>query len=83
MGDLGKSADPLLEQQILDDVGTYGRQIGQLSDGLEQVLVHLQADKWRGKSKEAVDAFRIQLAQVNRPKAKRKALANSQGALAG
>ncbi|MES1265517.1 MAG: hypothetical protein ABUU24_07680, partial [Variovorax sp.] len=57
---------------ILDDVGTYGRQIGQLSDALDAVLVHLHADQWRGEAKDAVDAFRLQLAQVNRLKAKRK-----------
>ncbi len=73
--DLGKSADPLLEQQILHAVDNYGRQIGQLRDALEEVLVHLQAEKWRGESKRAVDAFRLQLAQVNRLKAKRKGLA--------
>ena len=33
---LGKSTDPVLEQQILDDVGSYGRQLGQMGDALEE-----------------------------------------------
>ena len=70
---LGKSTDPELEQQILDDVGSYGRQLGQLADALEAVLVHLKAEAWKGEAKEAVDAFRFQLGEVKRLKAKRKA----------
>jgi hypothetical protein len=71
--DMGQSADPSLEQEILDDVGTYGRQIGQLADALQAVLLHLEADKWEGESKKAVDAFQLQLGQVKRLKDKRKA----------
>lgn len=69
---LGKSSDPELEQQILDDVGTYGRQLGQLGDALEAVLAHLPTETWDDASKKAVAAFRFQLAEVARLKAKRK-----------
>ena len=31
---MGKSSDPELEAQILEDVGTYGKQIGQLGDAI-------------------------------------------------
>lgn len=43
---LGQSSDPKLERRILDEVGTYGRQIGQIGDALG-VLVSLmtQAQK--------------------------------------
>jgi hypothetical protein len=70
---LGKSSDPELEKEILDDVGSYGRQIGQLGDALEAVLEHIKADAWRGESKQAVDAFRLQLAEIRRLKARREA----------
>jgi hypothetical protein len=71
---LGKSSDPTLEQQILDDVGSYGRQLGQLGDALEAVLEHLKTESWQGESKAAVAAFRFQLEEIRRLKAKRKAL---------
>jgi hypothetical protein len=70
---LGKSSDPALEQQILDDVGSYGRQLGQLGDALEAVLEHMPIESWQGESKDAVAAFRFQLAEIRRLKAKRKA----------
>jgi hypothetical protein len=44
---LGKSSDPALERRILDDVGSYGRQIGQLGDALEAVLNHLPVAEWK------------------------------------
>lgn len=68
---LGKSSDPELEKEILEDVGTYGRQIGQLGDALEAVLLHLETDSWNTESKQAVAAFRFQLAEVRRLKARR------------
>jgi hypothetical protein len=72
--DMGQSADPALEQKILDDVGTYGRQIGQLADALQAVLLHLKDVKWPVESKKAIEAFQLQLAQVNRLKDNRKDL---------
>lgn len=68
---LGKSSDPQLERRILEDVGSYGRQIGQLADALEAVLAHLPVQQWDPKSQDAVAAFRYQLAEVKRIKAAR------------
>jgi hypothetical protein len=70
---LGKSSDPELEQEILADVGSYGRQLGQLGDALEAVLAHMKSDTWQGESKKAVDAFRLQLAEIRRLKTRRAA----------
>lgn len=70
--DMGQSRDPELEKAILDDVGTYGRQIGQLADALAAVLLHLKDVKWPPESRKAIDAFEIQLAQVRRLKAQRR-----------
>ncbi|CAN7685690.1 hypothetical protein [Pseudorhodoferax sp. Leaf265] len=65
---LGKSSDPALERRILDDVGSYGRQIGQLGDALEAVLNHLPVAEWKPEAQEAVAAFRYQLREVRRLK---------------
>ena len=68
---MGKSADPVLEQQILDDVGTYGRQLGQIGDALAVLLKHVQLDALQPDEQRALDAFQLQLAQIERLKARR------------
>jgi hypothetical protein len=67
---LGKSSNPELEQEILDDVGTYGRQIGQLGDALEAVLNHMNTGEWEPEAQQAVKALRYQLDEVRRLKNK-------------
>lgn len=68
---LGKSADPELEQRILDDVGSYGRQLGRIGDVLEVLLDHVALDRLDARERNAVEDFRFQLAQVKRLKAQR------------
>lgn len=69
---LGRSTDPELEHQILEEVGSYGRQLGQLGDVLEAVLAHMPTDTWGEEAKEAVTAFKLQMAAVKRLKAGRR-----------
>lgn len=62
---VGSSADPELEKRILEGVGTYGRQLGRISDAL-RVLVD-QAEK-RGldvQEKKALTAFTYQADQID------------------
>lgn len=68
---LGKSADPELEQQILDEVGTYGRQLGQMGDALNVLLNHAKLENLGKEEQDAIDAFRLHLAQIAQLKAKR------------
>jgi hypothetical protein len=68
---LGQSADPDLEQDILDGVGTYGRQIGQISDALDVLLRHVPLENLSKHERDALTDFRLQLEQVNRLKEKR------------
>lgn len=70
---LGKSSDPALEEQILDEVGTYGRQLGQMGDALEVLLDHVKLDDLTPDERKAITAFRYQLDEVNRLKEQRKA----------
>ena len=66
---LGKSADPELEQRILDDVGSYGRQLGRIGEVLEVLLNHVKLERLDAKERAAVEDFTLQLAQVKRLKA--------------
>jgi hypothetical protein len=65
---LGKSADPQLEQRILDDVGSYGRQLGRIGEALDVLLDHVKLDRLDAKERGAIEDFRLQLAQVTRLK---------------
>lgn len=41
---LGQSSDPAIESQVLSDVGTYGKQLGQIGDALLALIERLPAD---------------------------------------
>ena len=69
---LGSSADPDLEQQILDDVGSYGRQIGQISDARYVLFAHKSLDKFDPDERKAIAAFQRQVESVNALKDKRE-----------
>ncbi len=67
---LGKSASPALEQRILDEVGSYGRQLGRIGDALEVLLDNIKLEKLDAGEKKAIEEFRFQLEQVKRVKEK-------------
>jgi CHAD domain-containing protein len=55
---LGESSAPEVEAEILDRVGTYGRQLGQITDLMIVLLRHLpDRAKLSAKEREAVEAF--------------------------
>lgn len=55
---LGESTAPEVEAEILDRIGTYGRQLGQISDAMIVLLKHFPARSNLGpQEREAIDAF--------------------------
>jgi hypothetical protein len=72
---LGQSSDPKVEQRILDEVGTYGRQIGQIGDALG-VLVSLMDETVRKglpkPQRDALDKLEDQLRLVELIKEQRR-----------
>lgn len=69
---LGKSSDPVLEERILADVGTYGRQIGQIGDVLRVFMTHIQLNDLTAADRRALKALEYQLDEIDRLKAKRR-----------
>jgi hypothetical protein len=69
---VGKSADPALEQQILDEVGSYGRQLGRLSEALAVLLKHVDPAVLNDDEKKTIWAFESQMTEIERLKAGRK-----------
>jgi hypothetical protein len=65
---LGRTPAPEIEERILDDVGSYGRQIGRISDALEVLIDRLDTKDLDEAQREAVILFKAQLAEVRKVK---------------
>ena len=55
---------PETEQVILDEIGSYGRQIGRIGDTIEVLLKQLDRSRLSDAEKEVIAVFEGQLAQV-------------------
>ena len=62
--ELGQTPHPEIEQMILDEVGSYGRQLGRIGDALQVLLDHLKLEDLTEAEQDALDVLRGQLAQV-------------------
>jgi hypothetical protein len=80
---LGRSGDPAIEEAVLDKVGTYGRQIGQIADALIVVLDQLDLGALNADQAEAIDRLRKQVAQVDQIKRERRGAVPDRARLAG
>lgn len=67
---LGRSADPELEEQILDEVGSYGRQLGRIGDVLGILLRHIDLKGLSDDEQTKIAALRTQLAEIDGLKAR-------------
>ncbi len=65
---LGSTPDPALEQTILEEVGSYGRQLGRIGDAMAVLLRHLDRAKLNADELGAIKALEDQLAQVEKVK---------------
>ncbi len=66
---LGRTPDPELERRILDEVGSYGRQLGRISEALDAVIeTQLDRAKLEDKHIAAIYEFRRLLEDVKRLK---------------
>ncbi|MGO4308033.1 hypothetical protein [Cupriavidus sp. RAF12] len=71
---LGRSTNPEMEARILDEVGSYGHQIGKMGDALGVLLAHVDRSKLTETERCTIDEFEAQLAEIARVKQKRAAL---------
>jgi len=68
---LGRSSAPDVEADILENVGSYGRQLGRISDVLEVLVKKLPRDTLTEDELAAVEDFSAQLREIKRIKEKR------------
>lgn len=62
---LGQSSAPEVEQEILDDVGSYGRQLGRIGDALAVLMTHFHPEQpLDPKEEKAIRALRAMLDEI-------------------
>lgn len=61
---LGNSGNPEVEQEVLDEVGSYGRQLGRIGDALEVLIKHADQKELDPKERDALSKLRFQLEAI-------------------
>ena len=69
---LGRSSAPEVEADILEEVGSYGRQLGRIGDVLEVLVSKLPRESLSDHERAAVEDFSSQLREIRRIKQKRR-----------
>ncbi|MCG6205296.1 hypothetical protein LPW26_11650 [Rhodopseudomonas sp. HC1] len=67
---LGRSSAPQTEAQILDEVGSYGRQLGRIGDALDVLVKEFPRDGLSDNALAALEDFSAQMREIKRIKAK-------------
>jgi hypothetical protein len=81
---MGQSSEPDVEQEVLSDVATYGKQLGRIGDALIVLLAHFHPRKPLSPDEEkAIAALDTMLEQIAKVKEKHKRPAMHPGAPAG
>ena len=65
---LGWSTDPELEQEVLDEVGSYGKQPGGIGDALVVLIRHVKLEDLDAGERDANTALRFPLEEIARVK---------------
>ena len=65
---LGQTPHPEIEQKVLDEVGSYGRQLGRIGDVLEVLIDRLPQLDLTPSERDAVAILKGQLAEVRKVK---------------
>jgi hypothetical protein len=62
---LGKSSEPKVEEDVLSDVASYGKQLGKIGDALIVLLKHLPKDaRLNHEEQAAIDALKNLLNEI-------------------
>ena len=61
---LGNSSNPDVEAAVLDDVASYGKQLGRMGDVLAVLIRHLDQKSLTAHEKAAIDDFTRMLTEI-------------------
>jgi hypothetical protein len=71
--DLGQSSQPEVEQEVLTDVASYGKQIGRIEDALIVLLDHFKPGRsLTVHEQQAIDGLRDLVSEVQKVKHRHK-----------
>ena len=70
---LGQTPHPEIEQKLLDEVGSYGRQLGRIGDALEVLIDHVDLAGLDKAEADAIAILKGQLAEVRKVKRRERA----------
>jgi hypothetical protein len=63
---MGRSSAPDIEAAILEDVGSYGRQLGKIGDALAIIIRKLEPElDLKGKDKDTIEDLKAMLRQID------------------
>ena len=62
---LGQSGAPQVEAKVLEEVGSYGRQLGRIGDALAVLIAHADLSGLTDTEQAAIDALKLQLEHVD------------------
>jgi hypothetical protein len=65
---LGQTAYPEIEQKVLEDVGSYGKQLGRIGDALEVLIDHVRLEGLTPAETDKLDILKGQLAEIRKVK---------------
>jgi hypothetical protein len=65
---LGQTSHPDIERKVLDEVGSYGRQLGRIGDALEVLIGHFDQSGLDQPEKDALAILMGQLAEIRKVK---------------
>lgn len=65
---LGQTPRPDIEQKVLDEVGSYGRQLGWIGDALEVLIDHVKLENLAPDESDALNILKGQLAAIRKLK---------------
>jgi hypothetical protein len=68
---LGRSSAPEVEADILENVGSYGRQLGRIGEVLEVLVAKLPREALTENERAAVEDFSAQMREIKRIKERR------------
>ena len=65
---LGQTPHPEIEQKVLEEVGSYGRQLGRIGDALEVLIDHARLKDLSQAETDAILILKGQLAEIRKVK---------------
>jgi hypothetical protein len=65
---IGETKHPEVERQVLDEVGSYGRQLGHIGDALEVLIDHFDQSALGQPEKDALAILKGELAEIRKVK---------------